>query len=181
MARRKRREPVWPILLLIGVVAAGLGLGRMVGGPQGGPQDEAENLGELAEAVIPTPESRITIEVLNGGGVQGAASRATELLRENGFDVVYFGNESSFGRTSSVVLERLPLDGASAAAGRVLGISEVRSEPDTTRLVDLTVLLGSDWDPEAPPLPLDNLAAPDDRAWWDPRGWVPRGLLEGDG
>src|SRR5690606_27326945 len=50
---------------------------------------------------------RLRIEVLNGAGVAGLAREATERLRDRGFDVVYFGNASEFGRDSSLVIDRV--------------------------------------------------------------------------
>ena len=44
---------------------------------------------------LPHPDlGRVRVEVLNAGGVPGMASRATDHLRESGFDVVYYGNAS---------------------------------------------------------------------------------------
>jgi hypothetical protein len=87
------------------------------------------------------------VEVLNGGGVQGMAGRATELLRDDGFDVVYFGNAQSVAQGGSVVLARTANRDAAAEVAAALGIEVVRLEPDSTLLVDVTVLLGSDWAP----------------------------------
>lgn len=108
-----------------------------VGGGAHGPSDTAPNA------------SRIRVEVLNGAGRAGLARTAMERLRARGFDVVYFGNASTFGRDSSVVVARTGrLDDAAEVAG-ALGIQKVRSEPDTTLLLEVTVVLGSDWPPKA--------------------------------
>ncbi len=91
--------------------------------------------------------SNIRVEVLNGAGKAGLAREAVERLRARGFDVVYFGNASSFGRDSSVVVARTGrLDDAREVAG-ALGIHAVRSEPDSTLLLEVTVVLGADWPP----------------------------------
>lgn len=177
MARRKRQEPLWPFLLIVGVVAAGLGLGNLVTGGR-----DAENAAAALDGAgsgdrVPSPEDRVRVEVLNGSGVPGVAAGATELLRGSGLDVVYFGNDSSFGRDSSVVVDRTGKPGASDAVSMALGIPTVRAEPDTTRLVDVTVLLGSDWsadsvqasEAEGQDLPEEG------RPWWDPRRFLHRG------
>ncbi len=97
--------------------------------------------------VIANPRERVRVEVLNGGGVAGMARTATELLRDAGFDVVEFGNADAFDRDSSVVLARLGrVDLASMVAG-ALAIPAFHDEPDSTAYVDITVLLGSTWDP----------------------------------
>lgn len=89
------------------------------------------------------PET-IRVEVLNGSGTPGLARRATEVLRDGGFDVVFYGNATSFSHDSTLVLaraERAPAD----AVARVLGVGTVRIEADTTLVLDVTVILGRDW------------------------------------
>ena len=95
---------------------------------------------------IPAAWDRVRVEVLNGGGVAGVAGRARDLLREAGFDVVYFGNASSFGTDVSVILDRGQDESVATAVGAALGIPEVVQEENPSRLVDVTVLLGTDWD-----------------------------------
>lgn len=131
-----------------------------------------------APAIVPVPETarvraagRVRVEVLNGGGYAGAAREATEALRESGFDVVYFGNAGA-DRDSSVVLDRMgELDPARTVAD-ALSIRNVRSEPDSNLYLDVSVVLGRDWQPLRPPEPEASEA--EKRPWWDPRGWVER-------
>ncbi len=89
---------------------------------------------------------RIVVEVLNGSGRRGLARAATRVLRQAGFDVVYFGNVSR----SVGVTQALARRGDSAAAVRVaraLGATQVRVATDTLLRVDVTVLLGGDYRP----------------------------------
>lgn len=91
---------------------------------------------------------RIVVEVLNGSGRRGLARAATRVLRQAGFDVVYFGNVSETVGSTQALARR----GDSAAAVRVarsLGATQVRVVTDTLLRVDVTVLLGSDY--RAPP------------------------------
>lgn len=179
MARRKKRqEPIWPFLLILGVVAGGLGLGRLLTGGDDSPRtSEALDAVTLDESGVPSPENRVMVEVLNGSGVPGVAAAATDLLRDLGLDVVYFGNEGSFGRETSEVVDRTGRDGARDAVSRALGIPSVRAESDTTRLVDVTVFLGSDWNPDSVALDEEQVGEPpvEGRAWWDPRRFLERG------
>lgn len=94
--------------------------------------------------------SRIRVEVLNGAGVDGLALRATDSLRSAGFDVVYYGNARSFDRERSVVLDRGGSLEKAVAVGQVLGIYNVRSEPNPDLYLDVTVMLGRDWIPDVP-------------------------------
>ncbi len=88
---------------------------------------------------------RIRVEVLNAGGKRGAARDATELLRQSGFDVVYFGNADTFDQDSSVVLDRVGDLGAARSVADALGIHSVRSRPDPNLYLDVSVRLGSGW------------------------------------
>ncbi len=115
--------------------------------------------------------ARVRVEVLNAGGIGGLAREATEYLRDLGFDVVDYGNAGDFGADSSVVVDRIGRDETAKAVADVLGISNVRSQPDSNLYVDVSVLLGSDWRRPDPP----EADGPEPQsAWWDPRGWFGR-------
>jgi hypothetical protein len=116
------------------------------------------------------PTTRIRVEVLNAGGIAGLARNATEYLRDSGFDVVDFGNAADFDADSSIVLDRVGQVENARAVADVLGIHNVRSQPDSNLYLDVSVLLGSDW--RRPDLPeADGREQP---AWWDPRAWLAR-------
>jgi hypothetical protein len=113
----------------------------------------------LGEPAPPPPAAHVRVEVLNGAGVSGLAREATHRLRNDGFDVVFFGNAARFDHARSVVLDRT---GDTATARRIahaLGIDSIASVPDATLLLDATVILGADWPPSAPerPTPLGRL------------------------
>jgi hypothetical protein len=87
---------------------------------------------------------RVVVEVLNSGKVVGAGRAGMLLLRRAGLDVVYLANADSglAGRVRNQVLVRR---GDTAGVGRAveaLGDAEVIQRADSTRLVDLTILLG---------------------------------------
>ena len=89
---------------------------------------------------------RVLVEVLNGSGRRGLARVATRVLREAGFDVVYFGTAPESVRVTQALARR----GDSAAAARVaraLGTTRARVLTDTLLRVDVTVLLGDDYKP----------------------------------
>lgn len=91
--------------------------------------------------------AQVRVEVLNGAGTSGLARDATQRLRTGGFDVVYFGNASAFDRGRSVVLDRVGDPARARAVAASLGIDSVASAPDSTLLLDVTVVLGDDWPP----------------------------------
>lgn len=174
-SRRSRQEPVWPIILVLAVVGGGLGIGALFfGEPGSGDAGELLNPSSTDDAGIPTPGDRIRVEVLNGGGVRGAAAEATDVLRGEGFDVVYFGNALAFDGGGTVVLDRTGKGGVADAVASSLGAAEVRSEPDSTRLVDVTVLVGDDWPLQVGSGALGDSATFEDAepvgegaSWWD--------------
>lgn len=101
---------------------------------------------------IPGERDRITVEVLNGTGIDGLARETTRRLRREGIDVVYFGDASEDPVESTRVLVRR---GDSTAALRVraaLGRGSIVMERNAGLLLDVTVLLGTDL---APPVRLD--------------------------
>lgn len=133
------------VLVLLGSLLAGVGGGVPSGSVQGSRAGATPEVG--------SPE-RIRVEVLNAAGVTGVARAATGRIRGAGFDVVYYGNAASFGRDSSVVLDRMgDLDAAERVA-RAAGIAPVRTSLDSTLYVDVSVVIGRDW--EGIPAPVDT-------------------------
>jgi hypothetical protein len=93
---------------------------------------------------IPSPEHRVTVEVLNGTRRAGVARAATRLLRRGGLDVVYFGNADEAVDSTRVIVRR-----GDPARGRdvrlALGVGRIVVQPDTLRRVDVSVILGGDF------------------------------------
>jgi len=156
------RARIAGILVLFAVAVA---IGISVTGSGAAPPPAVEDVRPSA-----TPTTRIRVEVLNAGGIAGLARNATEYLRDSGFDVVDFGNAADFDADSSIVLDRVGQFENARAVADVLGINNVRSQPDSNLYLDVSVLLGSDW--RRPDLPkTDESEQP---AWWDPRAWFER-------
>jgi hypothetical protein len=99
------------------------------------------------QRTLPTPDARVRVEVLNGGGVAGAARLGTDAARAAGFDVVFFGNATTFDHVESEVVDRVGRPEYAEAVAEALGIRNVRSEPDPDLYVDVSVILGSEWVP----------------------------------
>ena len=98
------------------------------------------------EASKTAPAERVRVQVLNASGRPGLAREATRILRDRGFDVVEFGNAGAeFAPDSSVVLDRVgKLESARQVADAV-GIRRVQARPDANLYLDVTVVLGRDW------------------------------------
>ena len=103
-----------------------------------------------APANARAPEGvRIKVEVLNATQTRGLARRATAYLRDRGFDVVGSGNVTE-QRVNTVVYDRSSHPDWARLVGRAMG-APVVERPDTSRYLDVTILLGSDWRPPALP------------------------------
>jgi hypothetical protein len=134
----------WILLALVlagaGVVAWKYYRGRTITGGAA----EASSIEPLAP-----PGVRIKVEVLNATKVRGLARKATFYLRDRGFDVVAMGTARE-QRETTLVLDRSDHPSWAALVGRAFN-AKVEARPDSSRYLDVTVLLGSDWRP--PPLP----------------------------
>jgi hypothetical protein len=95
---------------------------------------------------------RIRVQVLNTTKTRGLARRATRLLRDQGFDVVEMGTTGPTIDTT-LVLDRSGHPEWAASVATVVKPSRAVSRPDSSRYLDVTVLLGSTW--RAPAQPLD--------------------------
>lgn len=100
---------------------------------------------------IRAPDSvRIRVQVLNATKIHGLARRATMLLRDRGFDVVETGNVNDM-RDTTVVLDLSNHPEWAARVARLFGTSRVETRHDSSRYLDIAVVLGSTWRPPAEP------------------------------
>ncbi|HEX6589400.1 MAG TPA: LytR C-terminal domain-containing protein [Longimicrobiales bacterium] len=130
------------VLVLIAFVVSFL---SGIGGGAARVTGDAQQGGERLDRVGP----RVRVEVLNASGVAGLARRATEHLRDQGFDVVYIGNASrSDLQTTLVVARTTDMDAAQRVAA-ALDADSVTVEPDPELYLDVTVELGADWPPSS--------------------------------
>lgn len=85
------------------------------------------------------------VEVLNASRRSGLARQATVRLREAGYDVVYFGSAAGADEGRSLVIDRIGDPEVARGAARELGIDSVLTRIDSTRLVEASVVLSTDW------------------------------------
>ena len=95
--------------------------------------------------------TRITVEVLNATDTRGVARQAMFALRDAGFDVVFHGNTLE-RRDSTEILDRSGHTGWAMLAAKAMRGGRILQQPDSSRFLDLTVLVGRNWTP--PRLPL---------------------------
>ena len=141
-ARRRRRNRAVALLGLVLLVAAAAWAWRARSAPGGNPIAAVLG-GEGPRA----PEGvRIRVEVLNATRTRGLARSATRVLRDRGFDVVGLGNDPQ-ARDSTLVLDRSGHPEWAQLVAEALGGARVEARPDTSRYLDVTVLLGTTWRP----------------------------------
>jgi hypothetical protein len=95
-------------------------------------------------------DTRIRVEVINTTRARGLARRATMHLRDRGFDVVETGTQSKT-LDSTLVLDRSGHPEWARLVASALGGARVEARPDSSRYLDVTVLLGTSWRPPAEP------------------------------
>ena len=87
----------------------------------------------------------ITVEVLNANGRAGDARVGTRLLRREGIDVVYFGNAGDATLDSTRIIVRRGSRDVGEKVRKALGRGRVEVQLDSTKLLDVSVLLGADF------------------------------------
>lgn len=89
---------------------------------------------------------RVKVEVVNASGERGLARRTMHFLRERGLDVVSVGNTKE-RMDSSVVYVRSGHSDWAAKAAQAIGGARIEVRPDTSRYLDLTIVLGARFRP----------------------------------
>jgi hypothetical protein len=135
--------------IAIGVILAGLVLGGVAIGRARTHRSESAGT-PVPDDLRAPPGQRIRVQVLNATKTRGLARRATMLLRDRGFDVVDVGTLAAT-RDSTLVLD---LSGHPEWANRVaamFGGARVMARRDSSRYLDIAVLIGTTWRPPTEP------------------------------
>lgn len=125
--RGKIRLILWSIPVLIMVASVSIRLSGMGNSP------------------IPPPGS-YQLEVLNGTGEKNLVKRITLQLRRIGMDVLIEGNAESFDFEQSIIIDRKGDRDLAESVARRLGCRRVIQQIQDNPKVDLTFVVGSDWD-----------------------------------
>ncbi len=101
---------------------------------------------EARDDTLPVPGSteRVTIEVLNGAGVDGLAASVTRVLRRRGLDVVNYGTAPFDTLQATLIVVRRSDTSIVAGIRAALGAGVTVVEPDPRLLLDASVILGKD-------------------------------------
>ena len=85
------------------------------------------------------------IEVLNSCGEPGAAAKVRTFLRENGFDVVSFGNDLLQNYDETIIVLRNPEWEGAQALAKTLQTKNVLTVVSKRSYVDAAVYIGKDF------------------------------------
>ncbi|MGB9824429.1 MAG: LytR C-terminal domain-containing protein [Candidatus Hydrothermia bacterium] len=97
------------------------------------------------EFYIKNVNPKIKVEVINASGVPGLAKKVTFLLREEGFDVVYFSHVAET-LNKTVVVERSDSSFSHAKhLAKWLRVSEITLEWDYDKISDCALVIGTDY------------------------------------
>jgi polyisoprenyl-teichoic acid--peptidoglycan teichoic acid transferase len=86
-----------------------------------------------------------TIEVLNGGGQPGSATRVSDMLKKSGYQVISVGNVPNFGYDQSELRSRIGDNDRVKRVAALLNSPRITEMPkqDTTE-ADITIVVGRD-------------------------------------
>ena len=106
-----------------------------------------ENLKKFINDEGPAPMGdEIHIEILNGSTNPGQAQSLRNYFVEYGFNIVHYGNAPASDYEKTLVIDRI---GRPSLAGRIADIincQEVHTKIDDTLMVDVTIIIGNDFE-----------------------------------
>jgi hypothetical protein len=135
----EQRALVWRVAFAVAVVALPGGAALLMARPTA-----------HVSRVAPVTGLRIRVQVLNATDTRGLARRATVFLRDRGFDVVEVATAPA-SRESTLVIDRSGHPSWAQLVARAMGSVQVESRLDSSRYLDVTVLVGRDWTPPSEP------------------------------
>lgn len=144
MTRRGRVAAAVTVLIVAPVVLVLMMRGRAPDGVTSGPAPDEQ--GARDTSALAPDGVRVRVRVLNGTGRTGLARRATQQLRDYGYDVVDYTSASDTTQQTEV-----QVTAATRAWGeritKALARGRVREREGSLGYVDVVVLLGHDWQP----------------------------------
>ena len=87
----------------------------------------------------------VRVAVINASGVNGLARRVTFWLRSMGYDVLYYGSDTSSLKKTVIIDHVNRRKKYGKMLGGTVGCSNIIYEPDPDSLFDVTVVIGRDY------------------------------------
>ncbi|KPJ86543.1 MAG: hypothetical protein AMS17_12040 [Spirochaetes bacterium DG_61] len=88
----------------------------------------------------------INIEILNGSGNPGQAQSLRNYFLEYGFNVVHYGNAFRNDYQNTIVIDRIGVPSLAKRVADIINCKEVYTKIDKTLLVDVTIIIGNDFE-----------------------------------
>lgn len=88
----------------------------------------------------------IKIEILNGSSNPGQAQSLRNYFLEYGFNVVHYGNALRNDYETTIVIDRIGRPSLAKRIADIINCKEVYTRIDKTLLVDITIILGNDFE-----------------------------------
>lgn len=110
------------------------------------PREDLSKL--LAKSVYETKTGhRIKVEILNGCGIQGLATRYSDYLRSAGVDVISTGNADNYHYERTLIYHRRGDFSQAEEIAKLLGIplTSVSEKPNPDLFLDETIIVGEDY------------------------------------
>jgi LCP family protein required for cell wall assembly len=109
--------------------------------------DRIANLKKFISDEGPAPiDDEISIEILNGSGNPGQAQGLRNSFLEYGFNVVHFGNALRNDYENTIVIDRVGNPALAKKVADIINCKEVYTRVDKTLLVDVTIIIGNDFE-----------------------------------
>lgn len=100
--------------------------------------------GSIPSETVKLSNKDITIQIMNGSGVNGAAAKVKTELENKGYTVLGVGNITGLKFTSSHIIDKTLKGSNAKSVASDLDISNIEKDQDSLSNVDIIVILGSD-------------------------------------
>ena len=110
-------------------------------------RDRIETVKKFISDEGPAPfGDEIRMEILNGSGNPGQAQNLRNYFIEYGFNVVHYGNALRNDYERTMVVDRIGRPGLAKRIADIINCKEVNTKIDDTLLVDVTIIIGNDFE-----------------------------------
>ncbi|HPO50815.1 MAG TPA: LytR C-terminal domain-containing protein, partial [Spirochaetota bacterium] len=106
----------------------------------------SEIINNISKKLVENSDNKIVIEILNGTEIVGFALRAKKYLETFGIDVLEIGNAEIDNYQNTVIITRTTDQKATKFADLIKCRKIVRGDEIPNKKIDLTLILGKDFD-----------------------------------
>ncbi len=110
-------------------------------------QARIENVKKFINDEGPAPlGDEINIEILNGSTNPGQAQSLRNYFIEYGFNIVHYGNAERSDYDKTLIIDRIGRPSLAKRIADIINCKEVHTRIDRTLLVDVTIIIGNDFE-----------------------------------